>query len=140
LVWVSGSFSDEIQFGLPERSVRLQRRALTKPPTEGGWKLFCTGFSKLDWFTPASHLALRGNGKNAWFGWPTLPKLEELREARFNAPNLAAQKKIGMEIQQQAFDDVPYYPLGLAQQTTAFGQNITGVPEGFAIFWNARRS
>ena len=118
----------------------VQRRALAKPPAEGGWNLFCTGFSGLDWFSPASHLALRGNGKNAWFGWPTLPRLEELREAWFNAPDLATQKKIGMEIQQQAFDDVPYYPLGLAQQTTAFGANIRGVPEGFVIFWNVRRS
>jgi peptide/nickel transport system substrate-binding protein len=58
----------------------VQRRALTKPPAEGGWNLFCTGFSGLDWFTPASHLPLRGNDKDAWFGWPTMPKIEELRE------------------------------------------------------------
>ena len=117
----------------------VQRRALTKPPAEGGWNLFCTGFSGLDWFTPASHLPMRGNGKNAWFGWPTLPKLEELREAWFNAPDPAAQKKIGAEMQQQAFQDVPFYPLGMIQQTTAFRQDITGVPEGFVIFWNVRR-
>jgi peptide/nickel transport system substrate-binding protein len=117
----------------------VQRRALTKPPAEGGWNLFCTGFSGLDWFTPASHLALRGNGKKAWFGWPELPKLEQLREAWFNAPDPAAQKKIGVEIQLQAFEDVPFYPLGLSQATTAFRQDITGVPEGFVIFWNVRR-
>ena len=63
----------------------VQRRALTKPPAEGGWNLFCTGFSGLDFFTPASHLPLRGNGKGAWFGWPDDPKIEELREAWFNA-------------------------------------------------------
>ena len=68
-----------------------------------------------------------------------MPKLEELRDAWFNAPDLAAQKKIGAEIQLQAFEDVPYYPLGLAQQPTAFRQDITGVPEGFVIFWNVRR-
>jgi peptide/nickel transport system substrate-binding protein len=117
----------------------VQRRALTKAPAEGGWNLFCTGFSGLDWFTPASHLPLRGNGKNAWFGWPTLPKLEELRDAWFNAPDLATQKKIAMEIQRQAFEDVPFYPLGMARATTAFRQDITGVPEGFVIFWNVRR-
>ena len=77
----------------------VQRRALTKPPAEGGWNLFCTGFSGLDFFTPASHLPLRGNGKGAWFGWPNDPKIEALREAWFNAPDLAAQKKIGAEIQ-----------------------------------------
>ena len=118
----------------------VQRRALTKPPAEGGWNLFCTGFSGLDWFTPASHLPLRGNGKNAWFGWPTMPKIEELREAWFNAEDAAAQKSIGEAIQRQAFEDVPFYPLGVAQSPTAFRQDITGVPEGFVIFWNVRRT
>ncbi len=117
----------------------VQRRALTKPPAEGGWNLFCTGFSGLDFFTPASHLPLRGNGKGAWFGWPDDPKMESLRDAWFNAPDLAAQKKIGAAMQTLAFQDVPYYPLGLANLPTAFRKDITGVPEGFAIFWNVRR-
>ena len=30
----------------------VQRRSLTKPPAEGGWNLFVTGFSGLDFFTP----------------------------------------------------------------------------------------
>jgi peptide/nickel transport system substrate-binding protein len=118
----------------------VQRRSLTKPPAEGGWNLFVTGFSGLDFATPASHLPLRGNGKGAWFGWPTMPKIEDLRTAWFNAPDEAAQKKIGEEIQLQAFEDVPYYPLGLAQLPTAFRADITGVPEGFPLFWNVRRS
>jgi peptide/nickel transport system substrate-binding protein len=118
----------------------VQRRALAKSPAEGGWNLFCTGFYGLDHFTPASHLPLRGNGKNAWFGWPTFPKLEELRDAWFNAPDLATQKQIGTQIQLQAFEDVPYYPLGLAQAVTAFRKDIAGVPEGFPIFWNVRRA
>ena len=98
----------------------VQRRALTKPPADGGWNMFCTGFSGLDFFTPASHLPLRGNGKGAWFGWPDDPKIEALREAWFNAPDLAAQKKVGAEMQLQAFENVPYYPLGVAQLPTAF--------------------
>ena len=118
----------------------VQRRALTKPPAEGGWNLFCTGFSGLDFFTPASHLPLRGNGKGAWFGWPDDPKTEALRDAWFNAPDLAAQKEVSAEIQLQAFANVPYYPLGQARTTTAFRRNITGVPEGFPIFWNVRRA
>jgi peptide/nickel transport system substrate-binding protein len=118
----------------------VQRRALTKPPAEGGWNLFCTGFSGLDFFSPASHLPLRGNGNGAWFGWPDDSKIEELRDAWFNAPDSAAQKKIGVEIQLQAFQSVPYYPLGVAQLPTAFRNDITGVPEGFPIFWNVRRT
>jgi peptide/nickel transport system substrate-binding protein len=117
----------------------VQRRALTKPPADGGWNMFCTGFSGLDFFTPASHLPLRGNGKGAWFGWPDDSRIEELREAWFNARDLAAQKTIGEKIQLQAFQNVPYYPLGAARISTAFRRDITGVPEGFVIFWNVRR-
>ena len=118
----------------------VQRRALTKPPAEGGWNFFITGFSGLDFFTPASHLPLRGNGKGAWFGWPTDPKIEALREDWFNAPDVAAQKKVGEQIQLEAFENVPYYPLGSAQLPTSFRKEITGVPEGFPIFWNVKRS
>ena len=112
----------------------VQRRALTKPPAEGGWNLFCTGFSGLDFFTPASHLPLRGNGKGAWFGWPDDPKIEELREAWFNARDREVQKKICREIQLQAFRNVPYYPLGAAWLATAFRKDISGVTEGFVKF------
>ncbi|HEX2944056.1 MAG TPA: ABC transporter substrate-binding protein, partial [Rhodopila sp.] len=41
----------------------VQRRALRKPPAEGGWNLFVTGFTGLDLSTPAGNLPLRGNGK-----------------------------------------------------------------------------
>lgn len=116
----------------------VQRRALTKPPAEGGWNLFCTGFFGLDWLTPASHLPLRGNGKAGWFGWASMPKMEELREAWFNAPDLATQKKIGVAMQTLAFEEVPFYPLGEAQSPTAYRKTITDVPEGFPIFWGVR--
>jgi len=130
----------DVDYQATDWGMVVQRRALTKPPAEGGWNLFCTGFSGLDFFSPASHLPLRGNGKGAWFGWPDDPKIEALREAWFNAPDLAAQKKVCTEIQLQAFANVPYYPLGVAQSPTAFRPDITGVPEGFVIFWNVRRT
>jgi peptide/nickel transport system substrate-binding protein len=130
----------DVDYQATDWGMVVQRRALTKPPADGGWNMFCTGFSGLDFFTPASHLPLRGNGKGAWFGWPDDSKIETLREAWFNAPDLAAQKKIGEQIQLQAFENVPYYPLGLAQLPTAYLPNITEVPEGFPIFWNVRRA
>ncbi len=54
----------------------LQRRASLKPPSEGGWNLFCTAFAGLDCLTPAGHLTLRANGNSALFGWPDDPKIE----------------------------------------------------------------
>jgi peptide/nickel transport system substrate-binding protein len=117
----------------------VQRRTSTKPPAEGGWNLLCIGASGLDAFTPATHLSLRGNGKGAGYGWPNDPKLEELRESWLDAPDLPAQQKIAKEIQLQAFHSVPYYPLGLTRLPTAVRPDITGVLQGFALFWNVRR-
>jgi len=38
-----------------------------------------------------------------------------------------AQKKIGSEMQRQAFIDVPYVPLGVFYQPTAYKKELTGV-------------
>ena len=50
----------------------VQRRAVKKPPAEGGWNIFLTCVSA------ARHSAIRSassahaaNGDKAWFGWPT---------------------------------------------------------------------
>ena len=82
---------------------------------------------------------LRGNGKSAYPGWPDDPRMEQLREAWFNAQGLAEQKKIGVEIQLQAFQSVPYWPLGLTRLPMACRHDITGIPESSAKFWNVRR-
>ena len=118
----------------------VQRRASKNPPDQGGWNAFCTGFSGLDFFNPGTHLPLRGNDGQAWFGWPTSPKLEELRNAWFEAPNPEAQKKLGAEIQAEAFEDVPYYPLGLGYDPSGYRADLTGILHGFPIFWNMRRT
>ena len=51
----------------------------------------------LDYFTPAGHPQLRGNGKDATFGWPTNGKIEALREEWFNAQDHMTQRRIGVE-------------------------------------------
>jgi peptide/nickel transport system substrate-binding protein len=118
----------------------VQRRASRKPPDQGGWSVFFTSFGGIDQFTPAGHLGLRGNGTNGWFGWPTEPKLEELRAAWFAAADLSAQKKIGEAIQAEAFETVPYLPIGEYFQPTAHSKAITGVLKGMPLFWNMRKS
>ena len=60
--------------------------------------------------------------------------------AWFEAPDLAAQKKIAVEIQLQALIDLPYVPLGQTFSPTCFTKDITGVLNGFVIFWNVRRT
>lgn len=117
----------------------VQRRNKTEPAEQGGWNIFCiydNGANQLD---PASHLLLRGNGKAAQFGWPTSEKMESLRNAWFDAKTLPEQKKIAEQMQLQAFEDVPYIPLGQSIPPTAYRRDITGVLDGHPFFWNVRR-
>ena len=117
----------------------VQRRASKKPPAQGGWNAFCTDASGDDLATPATDLPLRGDGGRAWAGWPTSPRIEALRDEWLDAPDLAARKRIAAEIQAQAFEDVPYLPLGLFYGPSAYRADLTGILRGFPIFWNVRR-
>ncbi len=96
----------------------VQRRASKASPTQNGWNVFFTTFTGSDQMNPAVALGLRGNGANSWFGWPTAPKLEALREQWLSTNDLAKQKAICEQEQVQAFADVPYLPLGQYFQST----------------------
>src|SRR5437764_1112297 len=71
----------------------ITRRTSKEPVEKGGWSIFHTWTSAPDFLFPAQNL-IRANGEKAWFGWPTDPKIEELIDAWFKAPDLAAQKKL----------------------------------------------
>ena len=118
----------------------VQRRASREAPERGGWSVFFTFFAGVDMFNPGVHQSLRGNGQNAWFGWPTIPRIEELRQAWFDAPGLEAQQLIARQIQEVAFQEVPYLPLGQYFQATAYRRGLTGVLKGLPLFWNVQRS
>ena len=117
----------------------IQRRTSREPVEKGGWSLFIVGYAGFD-TSPAESFLIRGNGKDAWFGWPTSPELEHLRDAWIDAPSFAAQRRIAEEIQLQVWRDVPFVPLGQIVQKTAFRRNVTGVLDGFAKFYNVEKS
>jgi peptide/nickel transport system substrate-binding protein len=117
----------------------VQRRAKQDSPESGGWSAFGTFWAGLDQSNPVGHAFLRGNGKQALFGWPTAPKLEELRQQWIDAPDEATRKKLAVDLQLQAFQDVPYVPLGQVFNDTAYRKDITGILNGFVVFWNVKR-
>jgi len=129
-----------VEFVATDWGTVVQRRASKEPPDRGGWNVFFTFWAGVDMFNPAVHQSLRGNGDAAWFGWPTIPRIEALRQRWFDAPDLEAQKMIAAEIQKVAFEEVPYLPLGQYFQATAYRRGITGVLKGIPVFWNVQRS
>ena len=118
----------------------VQRRASKEPVDKGGWSVFCTGWEGLNTADPGGHYPILGNGTAAWFGWPTSPRIEQLRTDWFDAPDDAARRRATDAIQAAVWEEVPYVPLGQFFQPAAMRDNITGVLDSpFPIFWNAKK-
>ena len=118
----------------------VQRLAKTDPVDQGGWSVFHTFWSGLDQFDPAVHVYIRGNGKAASRGWPTSEKLEALRDEWLVYSDLADLQRIAAQMQERAFVDVPYIPLGQVLQPTVYRRSVTDVLTGYALFWNLQKT
>jgi peptide/nickel transport system substrate-binding protein len=118
----------------------VQRRTIQGPSDEGGWNVYFTQINGLPNFDPASHLGLRANGKQAWFGWPDSPRIEELRKQWFAAPTVEAQKEICRELQLQAWEDVPYIPLGAMYNVSAYRKGWKGMAQQNPLFYNLQKA
>jgi peptide/nickel transport system substrate-binding protein len=99
---------------------------------QGAWNVFAVSWSGL-WVTnPGSHVTLHGNKPN--------PKMEELTAQWFDAPDLAAQKKVCEQIQLLAFEEPPFIPIGQYFPPHAHRDSITDIVHApFAQFWNVRK-
>ena len=124
---------------LSDWGTTVTRRASREPLDKGGWSMLFTSFSSVDFADPSAHFPMRGNGTGAWFGWPDVPRLEELRDAWFDADDLSAQQRIAREMQTVAMDELPYVPVGAYMSMTGLRKDLHERVMGFAIFWNLRR-
>ncbi|MFZ6764690.1 ABC transporter substrate-binding protein [Pseudoroseomonas sp. WGS1072] len=129
-----------VQFEVMDWGTLVQRRASKAPPGQGGWSMFNTTWSGLDMINPVVTQVLRAGGARGYFGWPDIPRLEELREAWLEAPDLAAQQGIAREIQAVTMREVPFLPLGQYFYKTAYRSHLTDLVEGLFVFWNIRRA
>ena len=117
----------------------VARRASREPVDKGGWNIFYTYLGGIGNISPGPAIALRASGADAWFGWPTDPKMEALRGAWFDAPDLEEQQKICHEMQQEFWQNPSYVPLGMYDQPTAFHSSLQDVRDGWPQFYGVRR-
>ena len=114
----------------------FQRRANREGVDKGGWSAFPSMVGGADALDPAVSFLSRGDGTGGWYGWPTVPKLEELRKAWTATDDLAQQKRICEQMQLADLDAAPQIHLGQILQPTAYRRNVTHVLDGFPKFWN----
>jgi peptide/nickel transport system substrate-binding protein len=117
----------------------VQRSVSRQPLYKGGWSMFASFTGGYDMASPGSANLLRGNGPRAYNGWPDSPALEQLRDAWLAAETAAARHDLARRIQLQAFQDVPFLPLGSYYQPTACKSDLTDMLRGLILFTNVRR-
>ncbi|MFQ5984329.1 MAG: ABC transporter substrate-binding protein [Alphaproteobacteria bacterium] len=122
-------------------STLVSRRAMKTKPEEGGWHIFQTWFNGPDFLNPVEHMAIGGGCENAWFGWPCDEEIEKLRTAFAREPDLAKQKEIAQAIQERAYEQVSYVPLGTYYQPVAYrSDRLEGlVKSPVQLFWNVSK-
>ena len=119
----------------------VQRRNNKDTVDKGGWSAFCTGWEGLNLVDPGAHYPIAGTGEKGWFGWFSSAKMEALRTSWFDAADFETQKKIAEQIQLDAWEEVPYYPLGQWLQPIAHRTTIDGIVKApFPLFWNVRKT
>jgi peptide/nickel transport system substrate-binding protein len=121
----------------------ISRRTSQKPVKEGGWNMFFTNWAGADVMNPIVNFSIGGRGKNGgWFGWAEDAKIEALKDTFARASTPEEQKKIAASIQQEAYDQVIYIPLGQFTQPSVWRKSLSGVLDGPAtpIFWNIDKS
>jgi peptide/nickel transport system substrate-binding protein len=119
----------------------VSRRANRDPVDKGGWNSFCTTWGGLSVSNPGSNFPMRGNGYGGWFGWPTDPEMEKLRDEWFDAPDLEAQQSITEQMQKLSFQNLPYIPVGQWFTPTGYRDDLTGfVKADIFVFWGVRRA
>jgi peptide/nickel transport system substrate-binding protein len=118
----------------------INRRAVKEPVDKGGWSIFHTWLVGPDMTNPGINYAVRGAGDKSWFGWPTDPEMEKLRDAWFDAPDAAAQKKLIDEMQKHGWETVPFIPTAQFVIPTAYRSNISGLLiSPIAFLWNVEK-
>ena len=114
----------------------ITRRTSKEPVDKGGWSIFHTWWVGPDMVSPAA-MPMVNLGEKSWFGWPSDPKLEELRQAWFNTTDAAANKKASDAVQLEAFRFVPYITTAQFILPTAYRTNLSGVIVAPVTFlWN----
>ena len=129
-----------VDFQAMDAGTMFQRRANRETLDKGGWSVFPSAVAGIDVLNPAVSFLARGNGREAWYGWPEDARLEALRQSWFDAPDRAAQQVVCEQMQRRTLEQAPYLPLGQILQPTAYRRSLSGIQPGFAKFWGAQKS
>ncbi|HHU94029.1 MAG TPA: ABC transporter substrate-binding protein [Alcaligenaceae bacterium] len=115
----------------------VTRRTVQAAPKDGGWNIFSTNNVMAEAFDPLRAFSVAANGNQAWFGWPDVPAIEELRLEFARTPDLEKRKELAAKIQKIAIDEGVVLPMGQYYIPGAFSNKLEGMLNSpVPLFWN----
>lgn len=119
----------------------VTRCASQAPLSEGGWNIFATNNVMAEALDPLRAFGVAANGKQAWFGWPDVPKIEELRTKFALTSDLAEQKKLANDIQALVIDAGVLLPMGQYYVPAAIRKTLSKPIEApIPTFWGITKA
>jgi peptide/nickel transport system substrate-binding protein len=119
----------------------VTRRTKKDPPDKGGWNVFHTYSVSADALNPISNNYFLANGDKAWFGWPTDPEMEKLRDQYARETDPAKSKQLAAAIQNRAIETGQYGWLGQWYGPGATRAGVSGwLKAPCAVMWNVDKA
>lgn len=117
-----------------------QRRNRREPIDQGGWNLFVTIANVLDSQNPLVNVYLAASCNAAPAGWPCDAELERLRAAWWEESDPAKRRVILDQVQERAYQVLPYINGGQYRTLAAYRSNIEGLrPTIIPVFWGVSK-
>src|SRR5712672_220132 len=118
----------------------VTRRTKKDPADKGGWNAFHTFSVSADALNPISNSYMVANGDKAWFGWPTDPEMEKLRDAYAKETDPAKGKALAAAVQARALETAQYGWIGQWYGPGAARANVTGwLKAPVPVMWNVEK-
>ena len=119
----------------------VTRRTKKDPPSQGGWNIFHTFTVAADILNPISNTYMVAQGDKSWFGWPTDPEIEKLRDAYSKETDPVKAKAMAKAVQDRAIETAQYGWIGQWYGPGAARSNIKGwLKAPVPVMWNVEKT
>jgi peptide/nickel transport system substrate-binding protein len=103
--------------------------------------MFHTVHPGVDCIDPATYQALRANGDDAWFGWPTSVEVEAAIAEWMQAKGGEEEEAAARRVNKAAFDFALFAPTGFFLRYQAWRRNVTGIVQSpIPFFWGVAKT
>ena len=118
----------------------VTRRTKKEPPAQGGWNVFHTFSVAADILNPISTSYMVAQGDKSWFGWPTDPVIEKLRDDYSKETDPVKNKALAKAVQDRALETAQYGWIGQWYGPGAARANVSGwLKAPVPVMWNVEK-